>query len=50
MIEVKNITKSFGDNLVLDDVSVTLIPAPGAILLGTIGVGVVGWLRKRKTF
>jgi len=33
----------------LDNVNITVIPAPGALLLGLIGTGLFGLLRKSKT-
>lgn len=38
------------DGHYVDMVSVEIVPVPGTLALGCIGVGFVNWLRKKKAF
>jgi hypothetical protein len=41
--------QNYDGHIILGEASLTMIPAPGAILLSSLGVGLVGWLRWRRT-
>ena len=48
---VINFNELLADRFAIDNLTYNTnsIPAPGAILLGSIGASLVGWLRRRKT-
>lgn len=46
---VIDLNDCYARRFAIDNLGTSTTPAPGAILLGSIGVSFVGWLRRRKT-
>ena len=46
---VVDFDEQYARRFAIDNLGTNSIPAPGAILLGSIGASFVGWLRRRKT-
>jgi hypothetical protein len=51
--EVRRAVIGFNDQaanrFAIDNLTINTIPAPGAVLLGSFGLGLVNWLRRRRT-
>lgn len=46
---VINFNQVYAQRFAIDNLAISTIPAPGALLLGSLGAGFVSWLRRRKT-